>query len=226
MATLAGTLYCVDRLQHVYEYTEGTWNDIANPDLRPYRINDMRVVNGELFGIGNDQMIFLWKANTWVPITEEKKSLYLYDIADWGANGHIISGEAGFLAILKDRALHRIELPTNADITCVLPLSAERVLVTGWDATAMFVGLNEVVSIDAGARELNFLNAVRWDSKVLIAAEDEILVLKGDTVETFATERAALLSTIGERLWRQGADGIAYLDPGKEWVPMPLSADV
>jgi hypothetical protein len=226
MVALEGALYCVDRLQHVYIYSDGGWNDIGNPSLRPYRINDLRVVNGEVHGIGNDRMIFVWRANSWIPITEEKKKLYLYDVADWGANGYIVSGEAGFLATLKDRTFDRIALPTNVDITGVLPLSADRILATGWDSTVLIVGLDEIQIIDAEAKGLNFLNAVRWNSKTLIAAEDEILELKDNVVEIFAPERATLLSTVGERLWRQGADGIAYLDPGANWVPVPLSADL
>ncbi len=226
MATRTGSLYCIDRLQRVYIYAGGNWTDVGNPDLRPYRINDLRVVNGDIFGIGNDRMIFLWQAERWVPITDEEKGLYLYDIADWGPHGFIISGETGFLAILKDRAVHRIDVPTNVDITCVLPLSTDKVLVTGWDATAMFVGRDESEIIDVGEREFNFLNAVKWNTKILIAAEDEILELEGGAVESFAAERAALLSTAGDRLWRQGTDGIGYLDSGGEWMSAPLSIEL
>ena len=59
-----------------------------------------------------------------------------------------------------------------------------------------------------------------------VAAEDEILELKGNSIATFAAERAALLNTIGARLWRQGVDGIGYLDPGASWIAMPLSATI
>ena len=109
------------------------------------------------------------------PIKDEQKKLYLYDIAYWGDNGYVISGESGFLATLKGRMLVQIPLPTNTDLTCVLPLSGDSLLVTGWDATALIVRPHEVQVIDAEGRDLSFLNAVRWNAKILIAAEDEIL---------------------------------------------------
>lgn len=226
MAFLSGTLFCVDSFQRVYALSGGRWTDMTNPALRPYRINDLRAVNGELFGIGSDGMIFLWRANTWNPIKDEQKKLYLYDIAYWGDNGYVISGESGFLATLQGRVLGQMPLPTNTDLTCVLPLSNDSLLVTGWDATAFIVRQNEVQVIDTAGRELSFLNAVRWNAKILIAADDEILELKGANLEEFSAERATLLSTTGERLWRQSSDGIAYLDLGNPWVNMPLSADI
>lgn len=226
MVALEGVLYCVDASQHVSIYDSGTWRDIGNPDLRPYRINDLRVVEGEVFGIGNDRMIFVWRDDRWHALTIEEKGLYLYDIATLGSGRYILSGEIGYLATLEGRSFARIDLSTNADLTCVLPLADRRTLVTGWDATLMIVTEEEAELLDVGGRELNFLNAVIWNGRILIAAEDEILELKGNSIATFAAERAALLNTIGARLWRQGVDGIGYLDPGASWIAMPLSATI
>jgi hypothetical protein len=226
MAVRDGALYCVDASQHVYVYSGGAWTDVGNPDLRPYRINDLRTVGADLFGIGNDRMIFAWTADRWVPVTEPQKGLYLYDIARWGQDIHVVSGEDGYLASLQAGVLRQIDLPTNADLTCVLPLSERQLLITGWDATAMIFSEDEATIIDPGARDLNFLNAVHWQGHVLIAAENEILALNGAGIETFAAQYAALLNVGGSRLWRQGTDGIGYLDPGQAWVSVPLAVDL
>lgn len=226
MTVLNGELFCVNGVQKVYSYSKGQWTEFSNRKLVPWRINDLRVVRNKLFGIGNDGLLFKWEGREWVVLCQEQKGLYLYDVADWGSQGIVVSGENGFLARLEDNVLSQVICPTDTDLTCILPIDAKNLLVTGWQATALITNLEEVNFLDVEPRDLDFLNAVRWQDRILIAASSEILEYRENAIGLFSPLRAALLSTSGNRLWKQDTYGVAFTDDGRNWIDVSLTVDL
>ncbi len=221
-----GSLFCVDRLQKVYEYADDSWTDHDNNSTVPYRINTLRAADGDLFGLGSDGLVFSWTGSEWSARTSEKEDAYLFALVDWVGRGLIVTGNDGLVALLGDGGLEQIDIPTGVALTDALVLADKRLLVIGRRATAVILDDDEATVADSGDRKLSFLNAVLWQDRVLIAANSEIAELKGNRVETFQEIRTGRLYNNGNRLWRQTDGSCWFTDDGIDWTEVVLEVDL
>ena len=89
----------------------------------------------------------------------------------------------------------------------------------------MLGNADQLTQLDVGARTETLMNAVRWDNKILIAANEEILELNGTTLSVFETTPAIRLTCDGKQLWKQYGRGVDRFDGGR-WINVPLAADL
>lgn len=225
IAYVDGSLYAVDGYSGLYRLRNGQWTDLPDVGDPVPRINALRVVSGQLYGLTSEGVICLWQEPAWIEITPNDDDTYLFDVALDGNKKLIATGDNGFLAYVVNGAFQQINVPTNASLTSVSALSKDTILVTGWNATALVGNANQLTQLDVEGRTETLMNAVRWDNKVLIAANEEILELVGTTLSVFDTTLAIRLTSDGKQLWKQYGRGVDRFQNG-QWINVPLVADI
>ncbi|MEI5677267.1 MULTISPECIES: hypothetical protein [unclassified Mesorhizobium] len=226
MTALADKIVLVDDDCGVYIFAAGDWSEWTDMDPKLARISNLRTVRSKVYGLCYDGIIYRWDEPNWTQVTDGIPKLYLHDLKGIGQNGLLASGSGGFLAEVVGRGFDRYDIPTNMNLTCILPLGGAQLLVTGWEGTALLGERDEMQFVDQGARDdITFAEAVRWQGRTLVTARDEILELKDNTMVVAWTTRNLGLVTYEEQLWKHSNEGAAYHSSG-EWINVPLSVDM
>ncbi|MBZ9863390.1 hypothetical protein [Mesorhizobium sp. CA12] len=225
IAWLDGSLFAVDGYSGLYRLRDGEWRDLPDVGDPVPRINALRVVGGRLHGLTSEGVICLWQDPAWVEITPNDDDTYLFDLALEGEGKMMATGDNGFLAYVANGAFQTIDVPTNASLTSVFALSRDTILVTGWNATALMGNADQLRQLDVEGRTETLMNTVRWDNRILIAANEEILELKGTTLSVFETTPAIRLTCDGSQLWKQYGRGVDRYENG-QWINVPLVANI
>lgn len=225
IALVDGSLFAVDGYSGLYRLRDGQWTDLPDVGDPVPRINALRVVSGQLYGLTSEGVICLWQNPAWIEITPSDDDTYLFDLALDGSGRMMATGDNGFLAYVTNGAFQQIDVPTNAGLTSVLALSEDTILVTGWNATALLGNADQLTQLDVGGRTETLMNAVCWDNNILIAANEEILELSGTTLSVFETTPAIRLTCDGKQLWKQYGRGVDRFEGGR-WINVPLAVDL
>ena len=225
IAWLDGSLFAVDGYSGLYRLRDGQWTDLPDVGDPVPRINALRVVAGQLHGLTSVGVICQWQNTAWVEITPNDDDTYLFDMALDGSGNTMATGLGGFLAYVVNGAFQQIDVPTNEGLTSVFALSKDTILVTGWNATALIGDANQLTQLDVEGRTETLMNTVRWNNKILIAANEEILELSGTTLSVFETTPAIRLTCDGKQLWKQYGRGVDRYENGR-WINVPLVADI
>lgn len=225
ICSVGNQLYCVDSDCSVFSYINGNWEDWTDVSDDLSRINGLRVVQGNVHGLAFDGLIYCWEDSAWKAINKETEDLYLYDLAETEDGKLVVSGENGLLAVISGDSFDNYNLPTNNDLSSVLPIRHDKLLVTGWRATALIVGRDEIQIIDTQGRESAFPNAVLWKNHILIAGRTEVLELVDTNMQIFSQTPVSRLAAARDQLWKLSDDGVAHFVSG-QWIDIPLSIDL
>lgn len=226
IACLGGNLFAVDLEADVHECRDGVWRHWRGVGQTCRRINALRIVGTALVGVAGDGMLYEWNGELWRPIVTETPDLYLYDIAKSGDGTVYVSGERGFLAILEDSRLRRVETGMNMDISCVLPLDNGSILLTGRKSTILIGTIQELTQVDVGDRQDAFANAVLWQGTPLIATIDGPLLVTGLIATIHSKQPAHRLASGSGKLIAQHDLGVSRLGEDGIWRDVTLVVEI
>lgn len=223
IAHVSGAVFAVDADANLHRFANGTWTDWSEVGDGVPRITTLRAVADRVHGLTCEGVVCEWTGTRWKELTPNDDETYLFDLALDGHGRLMATGDNGFVAFVDQGKWSRLEVPTTANLTSLLVLSPDKLLLTGWSATAFLGDGTRWTEIDAGRRTSTFLNAVAWSNRVLVAGDEEILELDGTRLTLFAETPARRLASDGTALWKHAHDGVAWFD-GKRWKPVPLRA--
>lgn len=195
------SLYCIDRHGRIYSYSKRKWHDLCCSTPPGFQINFLRSVDSEVYGIGDDGMIFLLKGEAWHPLTKPKKNLYLHDLCKTLEAELIVSGENGFLAQLLNGKFKPIKTTTKQDLTQLIGLPDGKLLVLGWSGT-LFILLGSKLTSIKQSKKIDFLTATNWNGRTLIASQSGVLEYKTGKISEFLKAPTMDICSAGKTLWR------------------------
>ena len=157
-----------------------------------------------------------------LPIPDQKS--IILDLAQCGDGSLVVCGTRGYLAMISDSGSLHIELPTDAHLCGVFCLGAE-IWVCGYGAVLFHYDGTDWEQIDPGGVETDFLGFVRFEGKLLMAAETAIHEVRPDGIFPFAEVDNRRLSILGDTLFCSTPYS-AHRREGTEWVAVDLAFDI
>jgi hypothetical protein len=221
IGSVGKTLFAIDGSSNVLCFEAGKWKEFSDVGDSVPRISAVRVLGKDLYGLTSAGVICLWAGSKWKELTPNDDETYIFDLAIDGKGKMIATGDNGFAAYVVKGKFQRLKLPTSQSLTSVLVLADDKLLLTGWEATALIGNAGKFTSLKTNGRDETFSNSVTWNGKILIAAKTEILELKGTVLSTFAKTPAARLVSHQEHLWKIYDSGVARFEKGR-WIGIAL----
>jgi hypothetical protein len=226
LAYVEGTgLYCLGTHGELYIFNNNTLSTV-NTGISPrVRVSTLRITKSGIYALGPADRLFKFDASSnWSQIAIEENGATILGLADISATEMIVCGTEAFVAIGSPANLVRTDFPTNVDFNDVL-VDRGSIYLCGQSATMFVRRGDEWVELEVESRDADFLNLCVYESKVLVAAETEILKVGAEVVSLFAEEESQKITVIGDCLFSDGMENIMVLRGG-EWSEFPVSFTV
>jgi len=206
-------------------YAADGWSRIADPIEPRARVSQLLEVAGQLYAVGPDAGAYrLAEGGTWTRLPLPREPIHILDMAADGPDALLLAGTDGYLVRLAGEQAERLDLATDAHL-CAVASDADSVYVAGYAATLYRRQDDAWELLDVGDRDNDFLQFVRFDRLLLLAAEYEVLSVDAGQVTEFAEQEVRRMSVVGDYLFGLGVDTAVRFD-GADWSPVEVAFDV